>query len=121
MMSPVTRKAAGPQKPLGMVVLRTQYRQEDGQWLGECVDLGTATFADSFEEIQRELNEAILLHLQTLEETGARAAFFKEHGIKMYRAESVPTTVKTEMQVRGEPTWKPVFQRVDVFPVLAAA
>ena len=120
-MSPVTRKAAGPQKPLGMVVLRTQYRQEDGQWLGECVDLGTATFADSFEEIQRELNEAILLHLQTLEETGARAAFFKEHGIKMYRAESVPTTVKTEMQVRGEPTWKPVFQRVDVFPVLAAA
>lgn len=66
------------------VILHVRYWEENNQWLGDCVELGTATFADAFEDVRRELREMIDLHLNTLEETGEREAFFKEHKIKVF-------------------------------------
>ncbi len=86
-MSSGTRK-----KPLTtcFVVLHAHYWKENEQWLGECDELGTATFADTIEEVQAELKAMILLHLNTLEETGERDRFFKERGIKIYSEGDIP-------------------------------
>jgi len=66
------------------VLLHVRYWEEGGQWLGDCVELGTATFADTFEDLRKELRDMIDLHLNTLEETGEREAFFKQHKIKVF-------------------------------------
>ena len=45
------------------------YHKEGQQWVGECQELGTSTFGDSFEEVETELIELVELHLNTLEGT----------------------------------------------------
>ena len=45
------------------ITLTCDYGEEDGQWIGECVELGTATFADTFEQLRLELREAVELQL----------------------------------------------------------
>ena len=45
------------------IVLTCAYAEEAGQWTGECVELGTATFADTFEQMRLELHEAMELQL----------------------------------------------------------
>jgi len=115
------RDVTARQPKLGLVVLHTKYQQEKGLWLGECLELGTATFADTFEEIQSELNEMILLHLQGLEDVGTRDSFFKKHGIKMYEPDQLPKTVKLEVPVHREPTWMPVFQTTQVVQLPASS
>lgn len=71
-------------EPLGFVVLTIEYHREDGQWLARCLELGTSTFGDTFEEAEQAIREAILLHLNTLEDVGERQRFFREHNIKSY-------------------------------------
>ncbi|HZP95370.1 MAG TPA: hypothetical protein VFC31_03405 [Candidatus Limnocylindria bacterium] len=92
--------ALGKAKAVSKVVLTVRFTQDGDQWLAECVELGTATYADSFEDVQAEIAELIELHLSTLEQTGQRAKFFKEHGIKLYPAgANVPAQVKTDAPV----------------------
>lgn len=50
------------------VLLR--FWEEDGVWNGEAVDLPVAVFGKSFEETTRNLQEAVISHLETLKEIG---------------------------------------------------
>ena len=45
------------------LALTCSYAEEGGNWIGECVELGTASFADTFEEMRLELHEAMELQL----------------------------------------------------------
>lgn len=56
-------------------------REEDVRTAG-CKELGTATFGNTLEEARDSLNEAIELHLNTLEDVGERKRFLKERGIE---------------------------------------
>jgi len=76
-----------------VVILHAHYWRNQNQWLGECVELGTTTFADTFEDVQRELKDMIVLHLDTLESVGERDNFFKEHEIKTYSEGEVPEKI----------------------------
>lgn len=71
-------------RKVGYVVLTFRFEEEDGRWTAYCDELGTATFGRSLPEAERKLNEAVLLHLQTLEEVGEREKFFSEHKIKCH-------------------------------------
>ena len=83
-----------------MVVLKVGFKQEGDQWVAECLELGTATFGDTLGEVQAEIKELIELHLNTLEQTGRRDAFFKEHKIKLYLTDAdVPQNVSTQAPV----------------------
>ncbi|HEY1294693.1 MAG TPA: hypothetical protein VGJ60_16570 [Chloroflexota bacterium] len=64
------------------VILRLEFRHDGQQWLGECIELGTATFGPRLEQVQRELKELVELHLNELEDVGERPHFFAEHGIE---------------------------------------
>ena len=60
-------------------------KEDDGRWTAECKELGTASFGNSLDEAKESIEEAIELHLNTLEEIGERERFFEAHDIKMHR------------------------------------
>jgi len=62
------------------IILTEKYSKEDDKWVGIC---------------EEHLKEAVLLHLNTLEELGERERFFKENDIKVYKSsEKAITTSK---------------------------
>ena len=50
--------------------LTLDYQQEDGQWVGVCLELGTSTFADTLEQTELELHEAVELQVNGMERLG---------------------------------------------------
>ena len=44
--------------PEEAILLTVEFREYSGQWLAECLELGTATYADSLEEASRRLARA---------------------------------------------------------------
>ena len=86
-------------KLIHYVVLTCIFRKE-GKWVtAECQELGTTAFGRNLTEAEKRLREAILLHLNTLEDVGERVRFFKEHKIRMYTQypEAVHPTIPTEV------------------------
>ncbi|MDZ4713765.1 MAG: hypothetical protein SGI89_15770 [bacterium] len=67
----------------------------ENSWIARCNELGTSTFGDSFDEVAREIQDLILLHLNSLEETGERLAFFKENSIEI-RNDVIPEYVESK-------------------------
>ncbi len=47
-------------------VLSVEFGQDEGQWVGFCKELGTATHADTLAEVKAELREAIDLQLNEM-------------------------------------------------------
>lgn len=68
------------------VILTLKYRKLHRRWTAYCEELGTATFGRSLPEADRKLREAVLLHLNTLEDVGEQERFFKEHNIEYHRS-----------------------------------
>ncbi len=66
------------------ILLSLQFKQEGGKWLAECLGLGTATYAETLEEAQRELLEAVSLHLNQVEQMGIIDEFLREHGVRRF-------------------------------------
>jgi len=56
----------------GYIVLTYEFYQEDDQWVGTCRELGTSVCADMREEPMEDLQEAVGVHLNTLEDVGER-------------------------------------------------
>jgi len=79
----------------GYVVFTFKFHKEDKRWTAYCEELGTATFGRSLPEADRRLGEAVLLHLNTLEEVGECGRFFKEHNIEFHR-----TKPEKDIQIR---------------------
>ena len=81
----------------GYIVLTYKYGQEGTRWTGYCEELGTATFGRSLPEAERRLEEAVELHLNTLEDVGERERFLNEQGVTFYSTKpcevnvSIPT------------------------------
>lgn len=66
-----------------MVALTVQFFREDDQWTAHCLELGTATCADTLAEAQVAITDMIGLHLQTLDDLGIQGKFLKEHGVTL--------------------------------------
>lgn len=72
-------------KETGYIRLTYEFYKEERKWVAICHELGTSTFGRSISDAERKLDEAVLLHLDTLEEVGERQRFFKEHHIQIQR------------------------------------
>ena len=68
----------------GYVVLTLQFRKEGRRWAAYCEELSTATFGRSLTEAESRLKEAVVLHVNTLEDVGERERFFQECNIRFY-------------------------------------
>jgi len=95
----------GSSKPAHFVVLTGVFGRE-GKWVtAQCQELGTTAFGRTLEQADSRLREAVLLHLQGLEDVGERARFFRENGIRTYTAypavvhQSVPPEVLSKAHV----------------------
>lgn len=70
----------------GYIVLTYKYQKEGKRWTAYCEELSTAVFGRSLVEAERRLEEAVWLHLNTLEDVGERERFFAEHNIQVHSA-----------------------------------
>jgi predicted RNase H-like HicB family nuclease len=68
----------------GYVVLTLKFQRVGRRWTAYCEELGTATFGRSLPEADKKIKEAVLLHLNTLEEVGERRRFFEEHNVEFH-------------------------------------
>ena len=68
----------------GYIVLTYKFLRLDRRWTAHCEELGTATFGRSLPEAEKKLDEAVLLHVSTLEDVGELGRFFKEHNIEFH-------------------------------------
>ena len=57
--------------------------REGAQFVAHCPELGIASCGDTIEEAFANIHEAILLHLDVLEELGDRERVFRERGIEV--------------------------------------
>jgi predicted RNase H-like HicB family nuclease len=71
-------------KQPGYVILTLKFQKQGRRWTAYCDELGTATFGRSLPEADQRLKEAILLHLNTLEDVEERERFFKENNIELF-------------------------------------
>ena len=69
---------------VGYVILRFTYKKIDRRWRAYCEELGTATFGRTLPEAKDRIKEAVLLHLNTLDDVGERDRFFKKHNIELH-------------------------------------
>jgi predicted RNase H-like HicB family nuclease len=101
----------------GYVVLTLKFKKVKRRWTAFCEELGTATFGRSLPEADKRLKEAVLLHLNALEDVGERRRFFKEHGIKLYQTkpkEDVTISLPLNKELFIEP-------HVQAIPAMSAA
>jgi len=68
----------------GYIIVTVRFFREKGQWVGQCLELGTATCGDTWEEVKEAIEEAIELKLGALAEVGELARFLAEHEIPLY-------------------------------------
>ena len=85
--------------PDRFVVLTCIFQRERKSVTAECLELGTTAFGRNLNQAEERLREAILLHLNTLEELRERPRFFREHNIKIYSQypEEVHPRIPTEV------------------------
>lgn len=71
----------------GYIVLTYKYQNEDNKWVVTCLELGTSTFARTLLAAQNRIHDAVLCHLNTLEDVGERERFFKDNHITLFTGE----------------------------------
>ena len=87
-----------PEEPLGYVDLTLKYEYEEEQWVGVCLELSTSTFGDTLQEVQDDLTQLVVEHLNLLEDAGERERFFEEHDISYHRFKPDSVTVALPLQ-----------------------
>ncbi len=104
-------------KTRGYVVLTLKFQKKGRRWTAYCEELGTATFGRSLPEADKRLKEAVLLHLNTLDDVGERESFFKEHNIQFYHnkpKDNITICLPINREVFVEP-------HIQAIPALSAA
>ena len=78
----------------GYVELTLKFEREGRMWVGTCLELGTSTYARSFDRVQNDLRQLIGEHLDLLEEAGERERFFEEHEIRFSPGKPKPHEIR---------------------------
>ena len=82
------------------VAMTFEFQREGDQWLGQCLELGTATFGDTVDEVADELADLVQLHLSSLEDVGERERFFAKHEIPVF-LDRAPLEVTRPLPING--------------------
>jgi predicted RNase H-like HicB family nuclease len=69
----------------GYIAVTLKFQKEGRRWTAFCEELGTAAYGRSIQEALVRIKEAVVLHLNTLEEVGEWERYFRDHGIKIYQ------------------------------------
>ena len=69
--------------PEEAILLTVEFREYSGQWLAECLELGTATYADTLEEVRQEIRDNVTLQLGSVEELGFMDEYLRERNVPL--------------------------------------
>jgi hypothetical protein len=89
------RLFAGP-----IVVLTLVFRKKRRNWVGKCLETGTATLSDSLNATRRELIGLVALHLNAVEKAGVGEQYFAERGITVRH--KLPTDLILPVREEGD-------------------
>ena len=70
-------------RAVAMIVLTADFEQEDGLWIGTCLELGTSTQAETLDELRAELKDAIDLQLNEMARLGYTREYLRSQGVKL--------------------------------------
>lgn len=98
----------------GYILLTCRVFEEDGLYVGECVELGVSSFGNTVGEALDALAEATTLYMNTLEAEGQVNRVLKERGLKITPAPRTRT-----LSVRARPGEVIAPRSVPVHPVAA--
>jgi predicted RNase H-like HicB family nuclease len=76
---------------------------EDHLWVGECIELGVSTSAETEDEAASGIDEATQLYLATLAEQGELGRVLQEHGVAIV-PEDAPGVGRIEERTLALPT-----------------
>lgn len=68
--------------PSNLVLLTLELTQEEGVWVGTCIELGTSTYADSLEDLRGEMADAIGLQLNEAMRLGFIDEYIQERNVR---------------------------------------
>ena len=94
------------------ITLTLEFQKDGRRWIGVCQELGTSTYSRSLPETEKQLREAVRLHLNTLEEIGERDRFFKEHKIEVHTAKPKSETIKVPTENSENIYYRPHIQQL---------
>ncbi len=89
-------------RPVEMSVLTVEFEQEDGMWIGTCLELGTSTQAQTLEELQSELTDAVDLQLNEMARLGYTSEYLRTQGVRVLPIpeEEAPTDAPEAQRAR---------------------
>ena len=102
--------------PEGYIILTLVADEEDGQFAAHCPELGTATCGDTIEEALANLQEAVTVHLGSLEEVGTRQQVFAERTFEVHESATEAQWTIPVGQVLDKVV-KPICQRIPAVSV----
>ena len=91
----VSRGPDGSPVPDYFVQLTFEFEEEEGVWCGQCLELGTAAFADTQEQARVELLDATSLQLSGVEQLNELEAYLAKNGVPLYPV--TPTVGEDEL------------------------
>jgi len=69
----------------GYIIVTCIFKKEGNRWTGYCKELGTVSLGRSISEAARNMKEALELNLNTLEDVGERARFFRDNNVSFHK------------------------------------
>ena len=74
-----------PRAPDFVFPLTLDFEQEGTLWVGTCLELGTSTFAESLDALRQELQDAVVLQLNEVENLGFIDEYLEENRVHVTR------------------------------------
>jgi hypothetical protein len=101
----------------GYIILTFEYHKEGNNWVALCRELGTSTFARNLILARKKIRDAVICHLNCLEEVEERERFFTENKITFYSTK--PKTIpKIDIPMKTDYFYQSMVQPV---PALVGA
>ena len=80
-----SRDENGKGHPDYFVHLTFSFVQEDGQWCGNCIELGAAAFADTLEQARAQLSDSANLQLTGVERLNELPEYLDKNGVSRFQ------------------------------------
>ena len=85
-------------RPKEVILLTIDFKERAGQWLAECLELGTAAYADTLADARREIRDNVMLQLGSVEELGFMEEYLRQHNVSLLSLDTAAQSAET-------PTW----------------
>ena len=62
--------------------LTFDFYEEQGKWVAVCLEIGTTAFADTLEELRKELYDSVTLQLSEVEKLGFMEEYLRDRNVR---------------------------------------